>query len=116
MNKERILALADLIEVQPKAGYFAEGGFNMGAYVHSCGTPACIAGWAVSLFDEVTDVEGHCYQIGKAVHDRAKSLLGLTYGQADTLFREYTANDPKIAARVLRELAETNEVNWPAEI
>ena len=51
MNYTRILRLADTIARQ--ADYDRERspkGFSMKEYDHPCGSPCCIAGWAVSIY------------------------------------------------------------------
>lgn len=113
MNKKRILALADLIEQQQHTSFSAESGFSMSSYVHECGTPSCIAGWASWL------------SFGKApvladeilLFDRARGYLGLKEDAAKSLFLPANYQDqdlytPTQAAETLRHLAKTGEVDW----
>ena len=111
MNVERILQLADIIEVQPHAPAEADAGFNMARYTHPCGTPACIAGWALAMKGE--PIPGS--QI-KVFFD-AMEWMGLTIEAADDLFVPGTLDTrenytPSQAAKTLRHLAHTGEVKW----
>lgn len=113
MNKERILALAELIENQPHEELESEFGFNMEDFTHPCGTPSCIAGWAV-------------FQAGgleKDYHANSKvaaEILGLEHRQAEDLFFAWRSKigleeiTPFHAAATLRHLAETGDVDWDA--
>jgi hypothetical protein len=114
MRKDRILALADLIEKQPHTSRDGAPGFCMEAYVHSCGTPSCIAGWASWLsFRKPKTLSG-----GETdLFDRAKSYLRLDSATAYRLFLPPGYFDPHLytpaqSAATLRRLAETGEVNW----
>lgn len=123
MNKEAILAVADAIE----GSTIPDLAFNMNYFyvpmrdvsdpidelveaAHGCGTVACIAGWACAVFGETFDPR----------FDRARDILGLTAEQGEQLFFADGALDglqdiPKAdAVAVLRHLAETGEVVWPA--
>jgi hypothetical protein len=107
-----------------------------------CGTVCCIAGAATQFFNDedgylrnsafIEASHGHDGSTGEApwpeVFDKAQHLLGLDYDQARELFVPIGAsgdgiygfgdgnwedyNDPKLAAKVIRNLIETNEVNW----
>lgn len=130
MNKERILALADLIETLTyrNEDNWAPDSFNMGRYSytydpntdeesgHVCDTPACIAGWAYAMknnFDE--NLNWIKFESGMSAE-----YLGLTSEQASELFygRGFSAAkrdievSPEEAAKTLRHLAETGEVDW----
>ena len=119
MRKDRILALADLIEQQPHTDEDAAEGFTMESITHDCGTPACIAGWAAweasgrqsrDLYDIYADVEG-----------QAREFLGIGYSEADVLFYPpfpviYATVTPTEAAATLRHLAETGRVDWSVAI
>jgi hypothetical protein len=113
LNKCNILALADVIEKMP------DEQFDMGTWgmQQSCGTVACIAGWAHHLTPEADRKEN------ESATGRAK--LGLGHWQADELFLGYERgpNDNLIdipletitnqwAAACLRNLAETGRVEW----
>lgn len=133
MNKEKVLGVAFAIEHHT----IKTLGFNMGCYFqegsdddeepefhdqtgHLCGTTACIAGWAIALEDGVDRL--HMMSRNSAnTFDRAQSILGLTYDQAEQLFlrRDHadsqddldrTTDDQAIAT--LKRLAETGEVSW----
>ena len=47
MNKKMMLKIADAIEKSP--GLYDQGTYGDGADPRECGTPCCIAGWAVAL-------------------------------------------------------------------
>ena len=133
MNKERILELAAHIEKLPhayakKGSYLVDDenapegdAFYIGRWVYitydeqenRCRTPACLAGWTVFLFDNE--------QFSQIDFDEewvtsTSELLGLDHATADELcVPPYELIDkitPKVAASVLRNLAETGEVVW----
>jgi hypothetical protein len=108
MNVDRILALADLIESLPKTEIEDDHGFCMVDYRHDCGTPACIAGWAVHLSGEKVDVKGTFYA--------ASTFLGISPNTAYDLFiwaeKRLDQITPDEAANTLRHLAGTGEVRW----
>lgn len=119
MNKERVLALADLIECQPHVDplgidpYLEPSGFNMNCFTHSCGTPSCIAGFAAWEYN------GRKINDSDETESKAREYLGLaSYFGAKRLFfptvsgRECASITPQEAAQVLRHLAETGEVDW----
>lgn len=115
MNRERILELADLIEKQPHVGTCDAAGFNMNRFVHPCGTPCCIAGWATweSLGrPQKIEADDDCL-----IDEQATQWLGLQDMEAYDLFwmpgNLMLENiTPSQAARTLRHLAETGEVVW----
>lgn len=108
----------------------------------ACGTVCCIAGAATQFFN---DEEGYLVDqafseirygdTGEApwdeVFEEAQELLGLTHDQATALFVPVGTdrpgsiygyggdwddfNDPFLAAKVVRNLAATGEVNWDIE-
>ena len=120
MNKDNILAVADAIEKHS----IAELGFNMSLYGgktgpsdpdlsgHNCGTVACIAGWADKVLTG-RDPDVHS-------SDYAQGLLGLSAEQAIDLFvpSDWAKNTitPAHAVAVLRNLAETGEVDWSVSV
>lgn len=120
MNIERINALADLIEQQPQSLHDDQPGFNMNRFVHHCGTPSCIAGWAAwEALQRPANIqetwrEGERY---RDVEDEAREYLGI---DAETAGRLFWGTDgiklepitKEQAARVLRHLAQTGEVDW----
>lgn len=122
MNKNRILILADLLEMLDHPQSKPKCGFNMNNFrstydydmsEHSCGTTACIGGWAVLAFDE--DPEKYV-DATEPWGPKAQALLGLNEKTADNLFYNFTTFKgeitPKRAVKVLRHLAKTNKVNW----
>lgn len=125
MNKQAINTLATLLEDIPMS---CNMGFNMGDYhtvteyvaethvPHECGTVACIAGWS-ALWQRM-DGKGLLKQarqgVGGDEHSVAEEILGLDGDQADDLFLSDTGSNitPKMAAKVLRNLADTGQVDW----
>jgi hypothetical protein len=125
MNKERILLLANVIENATPPAKHPNLTFEMSSFwwgpedegfspaeegYHTCGTTACIAGWAVALFTEEEASEANIPMM-------AQDVLELTYQQADSLFipelsRRYEDITPAIAAQVLRRFAETGLIDW----
>ena len=93
-----------------------------------CGTVCCIAGAATQFFnDENGEIAGEAFEksaeswtgTGEAdwlvVASEARYLLGLERLQAKELFEpnvRWTSITPEIAAKVIRHLMETGEVNW----
>jgi hypothetical protein len=116
MNKDRILALADLVERQPHSDYYADAGFNMETYIHKCGTPSCIAGWAIFTFGGRSDLD--CASDRDTENRDAGELLGIGEEQSYALFQPLHLEiplrkiTPKQSAATLRHLAETGEVDW----
>lgn len=126
MNKERILALADLIETKPFSHekYDWENfnpakvnGFNMEFYRYDCGTPSCIAGWAASASLGHPEVLPGDLWASKAAanwleldHEWAKRNVFEPCGPLEELHpsmaNDFTQITPKMAAGVLRRLAE----------
>lgn len=105
--------------------------------VTDCGVACCIAGAACQFFGDPTTLiqnewlrKGELHLAGdhfevdwKKLSTQAMFLLGLTEAQATALFtpnethryrmlREF--NDPAWAARTIRRLIETGEVDWMA--
>jgi hypothetical protein len=109
MNTENIIALANLIETLPQAGFGSKEGFFMGNWRHDCGTPSCIAGWAVHL----AGIDCSRSQVAT----KAADWLDLDIEDEQELFDPghhlpYEAITPQHAAKVLRHLAETGVVDW----
>lgn len=126
MKKERILALADLIERQPHTTLEENHGFYMGNWTHNCGTPSCIAGWAAyaSVDGILENMPGY-----GGYHEVGMDFLGICRKQADALFEPDLLSEeekeeevdpteiwgfitPAQAAATLRRLAETGNVKW----
>ena len=165
MNTERILKLADHIEKLEFASIgdvnddystnepwtanemfydhnldVPESTFSMEMWTYECGTPACIAGWALALFSpeaiklpngnyDVSNVPGADYDAAGA----AAELLGIAVDDGYALFTpefyvededdwdaDYKANEygndefisPRRAANTLRRLAKTGVIDW----
>ena len=120
MNKEKILDLAEIIERngnQILEGTLNKKQYSQDKYLHPCGTPACIAGWACWMnnpFDEWHEEVG---KEGYKFWKTARRILGLSFYKARVLFDQDpfdgnyfpTAAD---AAATLRHLAETGKVEW----
>jgi hypothetical protein len=51
MNVDKIKALQAVIAVQPHTRMSDSEGFNMKDYLHDCGTPSCLAGFACKVND-----------------------------------------------------------------
>lgn len=136
MNKDAISTIAHLLEkeatIRSSGG---EIGFDMESYIDttnekfSCGTSACIAGWAVALFNDdgsprtapltgeelvaidETEVPDSVYA---SIFDKAQQIFGINDNAAYRLFTPAALEviDAKMAAETLRKLAETGEVEW----
>ena len=120
MNKKRILELADKIDGLPLPNdpETYKSSFDMGVVSHRCGSPSCIAGQALHMFDDIGKPDGYRMMA-------ACECLGLEPDAGNALFapnNDYACFDarigepgfvtPKHAAAVLRNLAETGEVDW----
>ena len=126
MNKERILALADLIEGQEHTNDWYVGevhGFNMNKLVYDCGTPSCIAGWAAwEALDQPKVLKTKVFGDSDYIEKTAAEYLGLEYNSCNAdkgCYRLFYPNTPVysditpiMAATVLRHLAETGEIDW----
>lgn len=140
MNRDNILAVADAIENSTLAQRHRKAdriGFNMENFVlrayrgvddktgHACGTVACIAGWAVALFDEngeprekplsPKDLKGLAAQ---DITEQAGKTLGLKFKVSEDLFMAWSSPldlgdiTAEHAVKTLRHLARTGKVNW----
>lgn len=120
--RRRRLKLAKLLESRIAENHFYMGSFishptldegevPIGKMVGTCGSTACIAGWAAAMgAPETVQAEG---SQRNTIYLAAKNFLGLDEEQANDLFYSNTwMNDPKDAAKVVRHLAATNEVDW----
>lgn len=113
MNKERIMELADIIEMQAHVNYsdYPSYGFNMSSYRHNCGSPSCIAGWAAHLYAPESD---------RNISAIAAEVLGLDHMWAlNNLFEvgldiRYNDITPRMAATALRRCAAGMEDLWDA--
>lgn len=113
LNKKYIRQVADEIEAMPHAridGFRpSKSGFNMSRWHDrslDCGTVCCIGGH-ICPAGEYEDVAGK---------------LGISKEAANNLCYPYVLGDdwssiqPAVAARVLRNLADTGKVDWPAAL
>ena len=102
VHVEKILELANFIEALPPEQ------FDMAHF--ECGTARCIAGWALHLDGQ--DVLAPLSTGSSST--RARDLLGIDGDRASDLFFSGIDYHPttKEAARVLRHLAITGEVDW----
>ena len=124
MNKELILELADRIEESET--------YDQSDYYTWCRAPACIAGHCVAMHPEFVEFveESHCICEGSYQHisDLAEEMLELEKDQAAMLFLAippghtqygqlgaYATVTNATAARVLRHLAKTGQVEWEEE-
>jgi hypothetical protein len=137
MNKKNILRVADAIE---KGELVKRGiGFNMQVMtattnhylcdrLDSCGTVACLAGWAHGLryprrsinrliADAKIETDAETGDFGGVTWVSGAEFLGLDFDQAHELFLPsgvgpWDKITPAHAVAVLRHLAETGEVDW----
>lgn len=125
MNKERILRLADAIKnaelskSRKKFGFnmfdvYSEGNLDMTGY--DCETVGCLVGWTRLLFGKNVK-KSYLASHQADSFTKAKDELGLTEREASLLFlnnRSFSALTitPAQAVEVLREFAETGEVDW----
>lgn len=118
LRKERLLALAKVIEQQPHVIGPAPGGFSMAAFFHPCGAPSDIAGFAALL--SCKGVLPPDFASGWDAMKLARDYLGLDAYEAEILFRPnervigetWLTITPAQAAQTLRHLAETGSVDW----
>lgn len=127
MNKDNILRLADIIEAQPHTSVDEAQGFNMEGYIHHCGTPSCIAGFAAfeSLKETTNDEEKiiktlrllERYNVNELWNLAIKWLGFSEEVEIYELFHprcsyQWHNITPQEAAKVLRHFAETGEIDW----
>lgn len=104
MNRERINQLIDHLEaLRPEE-------FNMNEFFDECGTPGCMAGHAIMMFD---------YSALGLYENVASKLLGIGFVEGKALFlpEPHGMYDPysataKQAAHVLRHFRDTRQVEW----
>lgn len=136
MNKKALLKLAAHIEKQSIGDYHAGEGFSMYHYFHSCGTPSCVAGYAVallkpgSLCDVLEHIGGNYHTRVQKTIDTASMALGLSKVQASMLFEvgqshivpmeeqarhrflDWGYITPDVAAQCIRTFVKTGEIDW----
>ena len=96
------------------------GQYNQRRLQHSCGTPACVAGWSIAIAKAGRE-RAAATSIFTCNHpiDRAQENLGLTYEESEVMFgsHPYGGDAPDATAAeavaMLRQYAETDEVCWP---
>ena len=114
MNKKRILELADTIDGLPTVVYGTNDpnshSFCMEATNHPCGSPACLAGWT----DELWNPDKYPDPLGIAGTGREMELFEPREPWATYFHRPHQDGfiTSEHAAAVLRNLAETGEVDW----
>ena len=127
VHKARILQLADHLErLEPAQFNMCRWlvTYNNSEYNFSddCKTVACIAGHTVLLFAD-RGTPDNPIDLPDDIAEHAQKLLGLTDGQADSLFTpeqgrdigstvSYESISADCAAYALRHLAETERVDW----
>ena len=118
MDVQRILEFADLLDQLDPSVFKMDAWLDDDVWLYggpvTCNTTACIAGHAVFMFGSKAD---YCNFMEKpsSAEGIGQRLLGLTESQANDLFQDYPAYGgimPSQAARVLRHLAQTDEVDW----
>lgn len=127
MNKERVLAVADLIEKGHHKFNGIHAKFEMSDWIEpmfedktdpdpfKCNTSACIAGFTCLLFD-YENASNEVVQYGRPrkhynVEFKAAELLDLDSPDSSNLFFGGKAR-ADTAAKVLRDFAETGIVDW----
>ena len=119
MNKERIIELADKIEQleHDENGSYSNGinGFCMNYFSDVCGSPSCIAGWAVHMYHP--DSKDLLLSGPAKISQSAADLLGIDKHVAGMLFEPnrfdvYNHITPQEASITLRKFAETNIIDW----
>lgn len=116
LNVPAVRMLADIVENQKHGNGIDDTGFNMSRYNNSCGSPACIAGWAVWM--EYGSDEDYNVTVDDVAEEAGK-ILGI-HEPSDQMHlflgHEFIGDLPKItpkdAAKVLRHLADTKEIDW----
>ena len=118
MNKKRILELADTIGGLPTVDEDGsndlapdEPAFGMHFIDHDCGSPSCISGWGGHLWPE--DAGSIHISLGLT----EKQGLELIAPNNKYAYFSAAIDEPRFitsehAAAVLRNLAETGEVDW----
>ena len=121
MNSELFRKIADVIEAEPgchdqrrfsstcddDAPFDAE--FVTTETIHTCGTKACIAGWAVHLTPKEDRPES------ESIMECAAKLLGLSDSEADTLFDgDWSPREGVTIPQELRRIADQQSIGGTA--
>lgn len=114
MNKERILELADLIEMQPHTPHDADFGFNMHRFSRPSGSPACIGGWAAWIALGKIDMNEYIGSLAQVACDwlELPEDIGDIGGSLFCPDIDFDGITPSMASEVLRNLVRTGEVKW----
>lgn len=126
MKTQFLLHLADTLESLVNPETQTDVGFYLPTWIctdetvhevdtsgHSCGTVACIGGWAVYLYCD-KDIKRASKYSGNL--DFMQEILGI-YGQnffslCTPDIQNYSVVTPDTAAQVIRHFVETGEVDW----
>ena len=135
MNVERLRKLATKIEtlIHTDEGVDFECGdaedeqvppfFNMQSYFWDCGTPSCIAGWAIYMFRDDYKDDEYASRINESdgiqIKKFACRVFGLDETKHATLFTpegdrhvSYSEIPTESAVNTINRLIETGEVTW----
>lgn len=123
MNKDRMLVLADILDLAAAKESKPKIGFNMSAIVsgviddksgHGCGTSCCIAGWAVAAFGTEKDRQDILAgRYPENASENACKLLGLPdwlNSMEPHLFDHSGPGTPRGAAAIIRKMVKHNSV------
>lgn len=114
MNPQRLNQLADHIEKLPPHQFsmdrwvFQDGrSYYYTPVTGHCGTTACIAGWTVIVFGDLTEKQ--------LIAQQAAAILDLTDKERSDLFtpsRSLGKITQERAVKALRHAAETGKIRW----
>ena len=121
MDNGNIQELIDYLSWLYDSGH--KKNFNQKEYLHACGTPACVAGYACALkqnkeeWNKLSSKDIISKQINlettKTIYNTARNWLGIDEDQADNLFDGGVLGaDAYEAVEVLKNLLSTGEVKW----
>lgn len=136
LNKEKLHKFADMIEQEKHVNFDNVDnprdemtGFNMGMVFHTCGTPACLAGYmcATAVSDGFLPVQDFMnggtsayLKAGAWMHDvpveeyyrEGTYYFNLFEPDSRIAGKNWDDITPQDAAKVIRHLADTGEVDW----
>lgn len=121
MNRQRVLKLANKLKKIKEEGN--GHWYNQKEYMHKCGTPSCLAGWAAAEYldehDYIDRDELPTYTGWQIMH-LAQKWLGINFRMKCQLFDSFPdiAESPTIeeAIDTLKFLAATGKVQWPKHL